>query len=272
MSDRFFKRGLLSFFLLWLWPVSAFTQEVTPIRTGLARDALQAVEWRMLEPGLAVKRAENSGIRLTVLSIDLTRYHLSIAVQNNPDGERAESFGKRHDATIAMNGGFFGEKQAGKNLFPVGLLRISGKNISTPWRFDGGYLVLGREVKIFPTMQGLPDGRFADVVQSKPVLIETGGKWAMNTNRQNLRRRTIICLPDDDSLVVAMITGTGMSLYEAGWLMRKPVEGGLFGCDSAIALDGGGSTQLWLRNYPQFEIRGETPVHNALLIKRSAAE
>ncbi|MCB1429282.1 MAG: phosphodiester glycosidase family protein, partial [Nitratireductor sp.] len=95
-----------------------------------------------------------------------------------------------------------------------------------------------------------------------------GGKWAMNTNQQKLRPRTIVCTFGNDSFLLAVISGSGMSLYEAGWLMRDAGVGGYFGCDAALAMDGGGSTQLWVSSDTSLGIVGETPVNNALVVKR----
>jgi exopolysaccharide biosynthesis protein len=50
--------------------------------------------------------------------------------------------------------------------------------------------------------------------------------------------------------------------------MRDPAQGGAFSCDSALALDGGGSTQLWVAGREDLAIAGETRVHNALIVQR----
>ena len=50
--------------------------------------------------------------------------------------------------------------------------------------------------------------------------------------------------------------------------MREPEMGGFFNCDSAIAMDGGGSTQIWVKGRPDLSYAGNTPVHNAVVIQR----
>lgn len=239
---------------------------LTPERTRSVVEALGQSEWEALGPGLEGMELMAGSVGITALRIDPARYSFSIALQSGQDGERVDDFGKQDQAEIAINGGFFGEKEPGKGLFPVGYLKIGKKRYSQAWSRSGGYLVIrdGRP-SITPSMDGIPDNANA-VLQSKPLLIEPGGVWAMNTNLGNLRRRSLVCLQDDDKVVLVVITGLGMSLFEAGWLMRGSAVGGYFECDAALALDGGGSTQLWLREEKLQNIRGDNAVHNALLI------
>ena len=69
-------------------------------------------------------------------------------------------------------------------------------------------------------------------------------------------------------MLIVLVSGQGLSLFEAGWLLRGENWGGWFDCDSAIALDGGGSTQLYVADHPEMTIEGATPVQNALVVKR----
>ncbi|MCU0789818.1 MAG: phosphodiester glycosidase family protein, partial [Nitratireductor sp.] len=176
--------------------------------------------------------------------------------------------GPRAGALIAVNGGFFGERTEGKGLYPVGLLRIGGKIRSPNWRTAGGYILFGEKgVSIAASSAEVPDEP-KTILQSKPLMIEPGGKWAMNTNQALWRPRTLLCTLDGGVAVLVVLSGSGMSLYEAGWLMRPAGVGGTFGCDAALALDGGGSTQLWVEGRDDLSVRGETPVHNSLVVRR----
>jgi hypothetical protein len=259
----------LTILLAVVLPSRSLTQENVPARAALAAAALRAADWKAFEPGLDLLRAETNGALLTAIRIDLARFRLDLAMQDDPDGERVEALGQRHGAVLAINGGFFGEKEEGKGLYPVGLLRVAGVDRSSPWRRHGGFLALHANAPAILPSAGGPPADAPQILQSKPVLIESGGRWAMNKNRENLRRRSLVCLLPNKQAIILVVTGVGLSLFEAGWLMRREAEGGFFGCDSAIALDGGGSTQLWLRDHPNYGIRGETPVHNALLVRHN---
>lgn len=239
-----------------------------PDRIDGAVAAIEAADWARLEPGLAVKRVVvRDGPSLTAFRIDQRRFRFEIAVQSGPDGERVDSFGPRTGGVLAVNGGFFGERDHGKGLYPVGLLRTEAGDRSPNWPSAGGYLLLGAEgASIAQSSANPPDA--PKLLQSKPLLIEPGGRWAMNTNQQLGRPRTALCILPGGEAILMLVSGPGLSLYETGWLFREREIGGHFGCDSALALDGGGSTQLWVDGRDDLEIVGETAVHNSLVLLR----
>ncbi len=241
--------------------------ETVPARTLVAIAALETAKFEEVQPGLTVLRVEGDGrLILTAFRIDQKKFRLSPIVQTNPDGESVDAFGKREKAVLAINGGFFGEKETGKKLFAVGLLRIGGKELSGNWSKSGGYLLFGKEGLAIAEHKSQAPERPATILQSKPLLIAPGGKWSMNTNQEIWRPRTLICLLPEGGALVLVVSGLGMSLYEAGWLLRGQEDGGYFGCDSALALDGGGSTQLWVSGRRDLSVAGETAVHNAIVV------
>ena len=249
--------------------VHAQETDEAPQRTSVVREALESAAWEETEEGYFLIQARSeSGQSIIAFRIPPDHFTFAITVQSEPKGERVEDFGDRTGALVAINGGFFGEEQKSGNLFPVGLLRVGGRNFSQAWDRAGGIATIedGR-VKLSASSAGVPE-RAENVLQSKPMLIEPGGKWAMNTNQGHLRPRSLLCVLANGEVVVVVVRGAGMSLYEVGWLMRAPETGGYFGCDAALALDGGGSTQLWVAGHDDLSFRGETPVHNALILRR----
>ena len=242
---------------------------ISPARTLDARAELQAANWQVLEPGLSLLHGRSAGgIEFSAFQIDQSKLRFELAVQSVPDGERVEDFGRRANAVLAVNGGFFGEKEPGKGLFSVGLLRRNGKQFSPNWPIAGGYLLFGeRGIKIARSAKSPPERQQA-ILQSKPLLIAPGGQWAMNTNQELSRPRTLVCELASRELILLVVFGSGMSLFEAGWLLRDESAGGYFGCNAALAMDGGGSTQLWVAGHGALAVKGETNVHNALVLVR----
>ena len=271
MNRQTLSRALVALPLTFS-PMATLAQESDPApeRTLDVREALTALPWQALEDGLELKESVSQrGIRIRAFRISLKHFDLGIVLANNAMGERANEIGERSEAVLAVNGGFFGETETERKLYPVGYLRLEGKVHAAPWQTSGGYLSINKDrVSIRPSIEGPGIEGAGDAIQSKPLLIEPGGKWAMNTNQQKLRPRTIVCTFGNDSFLLAVISGSGMSLYEAGWLMRDAGVGGYFGCDAALAMDGGGSTQLWVSSDTSLGIVGETPVNNALVVKR----
>ncbi len=239
-----------------------------PGRTLSMVNALAAGQWRELEAGLEFLQVNTAtGTSALAVRIDNSRFRLEVAIQRRASGETAAEMGKRLGAVLAVNGGFFA-KDAKGNFSPVGMLKVGGELISPAWsRVMGGFLALSDDgPDILPSANGAPDT--GTVLQSRPVLIDPGGVWAMRRNRGRPERRTILCRKTDQQLILFAIVMGGMSLYEAGWTMLASQSGGFFGCDSALALDGGGSTQVWFADRTDLDFRGITAVHNALLIMR----
>ena len=271
MNRQTLSRALVALPLAFS-PMATLAQESDPApeRTLDVREALAALPWQVLEDGLELKEiVSQRGIRIRAFRISLKHFDLGIVLANNAMGERANEIGERSEAVLAVNGGFFGETETERKLYPVGYLRLEGKVHAAPWQTSGGYLSINKDrVSIRPSIEGPGIEGAGDAIQSKPLLIEPGGKWAMNTNQGHLRPRSLLCVLANGEVVVVVVRGAGMSLYEVGWLMRAPETGGYFGCDAALALDGGGSTQLWVAGHDDLSFRGETPVHNALIVHR----
>jgi hypothetical protein len=71
---------------------------------------------------------------------------------------------------------------------------------------------------------------------------------------------------------VVIVTGNaGLSLYELAEVLKPETSAKIFDCDSAIALDGGPSTQ----GYSQpndVEIKGGWNIHDAIVVARSGGD
>lgn len=239
-----------------------------PARASEVVNALELTDWKPLESGIDYLSINTAlGVLVKAFKIDQNEFEFLVEQQNKNEGETAASFAKRLNAKIVVNGGFFARKASGA-LVPVGLLRDNGKYFSKAWRNVGGYLLFkdGRG-EILPTRTKI-DENANEVIQSKPVIIEPNGIWALNNNLGLLKNRTIVCLKKDSSVIIVTIAGSGLSLFEAGWMMRHEKWGGWFDCDAAIALDGGGSTQLYVAGHNSLNIEGNTPVQNALIVKK----
>jgi len=228
--------------------------------------ALNSVQWRELEDGMEVIRAiTESGIIITGYRLSPDRFKFSVVTQLEKDGSRAKDVGEREGGVLVTNAGFFAQRASG-SLYPIGYLRIDGDVRSKGWAHEGGVATFNnRTIKLTPTHQGIPQNEF-DALQSRPMLIEPGGKWAMASNIGEIKNRTVLCTQANGDVVLAVVSRVGMSLFEAGWIMRSPKKGGFFDCDAALALDGGRSTQVWYAGDQAYSYSGITPVHNFLVI------
>ena len=254
-------------------PAAAQNPAQTPPRTTEAVNTLQESAWRQLSPGLEVIEVATAlGTRLVGLRIANAGYRFNVVQQEGEKGEKARSVVRRLDAVLAVNGGFFASSAAGR-LSPVGMLIDDGKPLSAAWPQAGGFLAIDDDGTpgITLSSDGPPEGAF-EAIQSRPVILESGGKWAMNTNGNDPEPRTIFCRLDEETSLILVVSGQGLSLYEAGWLLRSPAWGGFFDCDSAIALDGGSSTQLTIAG--EWDLRADAlvGVQNFLVVQRRDPE
>ncbi|MBO6815664.1 MAG: phosphodiester glycosidase family protein [Rhizobiaceae bacterium] len=238
-----------------------------PNATEKMVSALNSTQWSNLESGIDVIRAmTGNGTVLTAYRISPSDFSFSIVTQENSSGSRARDIGEREGAVLATNAGFFAESLSG-SLYPIGYLRLNGDVLSKGWESDGGLISLDEKtLMLTPTHAGIPKNS-KDVLQSRPMLIEPDGRWAMGSNLGEVKNRTVLCKQKDGNIVIALVTRVGMSLFEAGWIMREPAVGGFFDCDSAIALDGGRSTQVWYSGDENYSFPGLVPVHNFFVVR-----
>lgn len=261
----------------WNWssgtPATAQSLSQIPPRTSEAVGSLKESVWRQLSPGLEVMEVATAlGTRLVALRIANAGYRFNVVQQEGEKGEKVRSVVRRLDAVLAVNGGFFASSAQGR-LTPVGMLVDDGEAQAAAWPHSGGFLAFDAEgmPDITLSADGPPEAAF-EAIQSRPVILEPGGKWAMNTNGNDPERRTIFCRLDEETSLILLVSGQGLSLYEAGWLLRSPSWGGFFDCDSAIALDGGSSTQLTISGEWDLRVDALVGVQNFLVVQRREAE
>lgn len=247
---------------------AAYQADNTIPRTSkIVVSALDSAQWSPLEEGIDVIRAiTETGIVMTAYKVSSEEFEFSIVPQLSENGSRAREIGEQEGAVLVSNAGFFAQNLKG-NLYPIGYLRLDGDLHSKGWHDEGGILSWGKDgsLQLTPTHIGIPRSD-RDALQSRPMFIEPGGRWAMGSNLGEAKNRTVLCKLPDGDVILAVVTRVGLSLFEAGWIMRDRKDGGFFGCSAALALDGGRSTQVWYSGSDTYSFSGAVPVHNFLVI------
>lgn len=252
---------------LFLFGGMAHAQEVNaPAKVREVVMALKATQWDELEEGLtAIRTLTQNGIAVSAFRISPEKFDFSIELQDNEAGSSVKEIGEQVGAVLISNAGFFAINEQNQ-LFPIGYLRLNDETLSRGWKSSGGLLSFkGDSVELSPTHEGIPKGDF-NVIQSKPMLIEPGGKWAMTSNAGLPKPRTLICTLKNGDVILATINRAGTTLYEAAWILRSSEVGGFFNCDSALAFDGGRSTQMWYSGDEKYSSTGISPVHNFFVV------
>lgn len=224
----------------------------------------RVVAWELPETGL--------GVDLHILRADPEVVRLKVLDARDFGGLRltAREFAFRTGAVAVINGGYFDTAER-----PVGLVIREGEVTSGLRRRDWGvFLVDDSRAWIVHTRRYQRRKNITQALQTGPPLVVRGRE---TTLKQTFRRRSAVGIDRAGRIlfVVALTTGPDatMTLAEFGAILRMPeAEGGL-GCRDALALDGGGSSQLVVNAGASFlEVPGEIPVVTALGVFYPAAE
>lgn len=239
-----------------------------PSATVPVLDSLKQSNWADLQDGLSMLNTITpDGLVLRAYRFSPEQFDFSIGLQESERGSHAKDVGERLGAVVVANAGFFAVASGGK-LYPVGYLRVEDEVLSKGWSEAGGTVTFAdRGITLKPTHQGIPQNEF-DVIQTRPMLIEPGGTWAMGSNTGDAKQRTLLCTMKNGDVVLITITRSGLTLFEAAWLLRGPDEGGHFNCDAAVAFDGGRSTQVWHSGEPQYSHSAITPVFSFFVVRQ----
>lgn len=204
-------------------------------------------DWAPVGPGLDGKvlrlRAPKSqlSVEFHVLRVDLERIEIR-AVDARAWGEKASTAAemqRRSGALAVINGSFFDT-----DLKPMGLLISESQTVNKLRRADWGVFTVSGARKAtlvhtrdYSESKGGP-AEFA--IQSGPRLVVEGKPLSM---KPNLARRSALCIrPDGQTLIIA--TAGPVLLEELAEVLSRSDATSGFGCEYALNLDGGSSTQL----------------------------
>lgn len=247
--------------------------EKEPDLAGLLA-ATRQIRMADVEPGFAIGTGEYApyGVLIHVFDFAQIRFTLSVAEQKSTKGSRAPEFLGGETDVFAINGGFFERTRSGK-LSPSGLLIADGRILGQAHnRAGSGVIYSGpRGVGIAYRKNFKNAQEVGQAVQVGPILVDPGGVKGIYKNVGGRFNRSAICLRDNS--FTAFVVEGGLSLFQFADILSLPKSDGGFGCDVAINLDGGPSTQAALRaGSTRREIAGGTTVHNALVVSRRSGQ
>jgi len=227
--------------------------------------AQDASAWRQktVSKGVTWKTRHVGKQRVNVLEVDKGA---TIRFVHAGGLKRTSAMAEASNAVAAVNGGFY----TGKGE-PYALLKIDGKLIKPG---DDRWPAIGIDSKDRPHFKPKAPGNWDEVAHALACgpTLAVNGKVQIGDlyNHSNDRHpRTAIGIARSGRIVLVTVDGrssdaAGMSFDELAKLMLE------LGCESAINLDGGGSTTMWLKgdgivNRPS-DKAGERPVGNAVLV------
>jgi len=196
-----------------------------------------------LAPGVSVREGKVSGRpawRAVDVAIDPSR--ATLRVVSHPGGSALADM-VPPGALAAVNGGYFDERYR-----PTGWLVDGSRELRARRnRSQGGVLALKKGALFIGPLADVP---FAPelALQNSPRLVEKGGRVGIRSDDGKRASRTVACDAAGrlHLIVVSAPLGDGPTLLQtARFLAADPREGGM-GCGTALNLDGGPSTSLWL--------------------------
>ncbi len=216
---------------------------------------------------------------------------LALALAWEPVRTRTSVMARKYGALAAVNGSFFDMKKHN----PICHLRIGGEEIAvnvpgtdTVNRkyYQYGTIVIDKgEVRILHTDSARLWERTltaSDIMTAGPLLLCQGNRLPMRNDLSfagKRHNRTAFGIKADGTLLLLTADGRtreaeGLSLDELALTMKW------LGCRDAVNLDGGGSTTMYVKDFPhngivnhpsdngRFDSQGERSVSNILIIKK----
>jgi exopolysaccharide biosynthesis protein len=240
---------------------------------GLA--AVSRADWRVekskaqSEPGgdaieVTVRDEGARSAQLILASFSPAAFRLQV-IENVGDSSAAE-IAARYDAAAAINGGYF---QADRT--PVGLLVSHGlvrHPLSHASLLSGLVLVReGGQVQILRS-SGLTNIRtLRQAIQSGPFLVEHG-KSIVGLNQEKVAARSFAFTTNDGQFGLGICRS--VTLAELSQILTSPGLGRRWRLEKALNLDGGSSTDLFLRlGQADFSSPGWVSVQNYLVVTKA---
>ncbi len=237
--------GLLS--LLMIAPLSAYAAADPNDRLSHLQELVAAVKWQPLAKGVDELVVKEPGVAdLHVYRLAQKSVEMRVLEQLGPSGSAADQVGAAAKASLVINGGFWWIKDDA-SLAPNGLLIVDGKKRAPSKKCSvcGGVLYADKNgAHLERSGTAVPAKGTQTALQSGPVLVAPGGKVGMRKAGGPEAGRSVICLAGDSIYVFAIFNP--LTLQETGQLLQAPAAEGGFGCDRAINLDGGTSTQVYV--------------------------
>lgn len=222
--------------------------------------------WQSLAPGLDYTKMESiSGFHLGKIHafrINLEYYNLALALasDNSTSIAGVQDLAMKKNAILGINGGFFSQE-----LRPLGL-RVSDTKVLSPLKATkwwGVFFVRNHK----PFIVSQKDYRATNVsfaVQSGPRLI-TDGK--ILTLKPGVADRSALGITKSGRVILLATENYSLTTTQLAHLMRNAeIDGGLE-CIDAINLDGGSSTQIYVKiNNFYLNVPGLGAVTDAILV------
>jgi exopolysaccharide biosynthesis protein len=200
-----------------------------------------SAEWRVVREGIEYQRVVRGNVEAHVVRVNLRDARLRVVATDRKDrGLTVSDFARRSNAIVAINGDYFTERMEtiGLAMGACGVWAKAKKTRQEPLLAIGEKRV---EIDSFRKPRGWMTGAVAgwpELIAGCTVKTKLPGSDAFT--RSPHPRTAAGLTRDESSLLLVTTRGRGATLPELAALLRD------LGACSAINLDGGSSTAMWL--------------------------
>ena len=238
-------RCLIGVCLLGLLPACDVSYDLlTEVWPAADPSPTPAPQWQLIAPGLEWQTLIPDGddlSQLKVLRIDPSRYTFRVHYRPGRPLSLSDWRDLAPDALAIFNANFFTP-----DYHALGLVVSDGVAHGRPFNDRGGaFLVEDGAARIHSHRAGTisPDESVLQAIQGFPMLVESGRQVYVDQSRARRTRRTAIALDAQGRILVLVTPFLGPSLTE----FSAHLSASDLNLDTALNLDGGGSTMFWLR-------------------------
>lgn len=222
------------------------------------------LSWKTLLPGfsettLITEDSLDNKITLQLYKIDLKKYRIQVVQAKDFQRQKmsAKDFSKKSNAILAINGGFFDPSYQS-----LGLIVQNGK-IVNPLRQISWWGVFSIDQNHIPRVEKVKDFKNGSnlemAIQAGPRLIEEGKPVSA---KPNVSQKTFLGITPENEVIIGVTDGSVLNAIDFVEILSNQLL-----LKSALNLDGGGSTQLYVKtgSYEK-NLLGFTEVANGVVV------
>jgi len=219
----------------------------SPLLMGqTATTPLESV-WEKIDEGFEVRSMQLNGqpyqtfLKLKILRIDPNRFQVRVIDSRAFGVDRMEikALARQAQALAAINGGFFLP-----DYRPLGFLIVDGREANPLRKADWGiFLIQDSRPRIIHTKEFHNEGSITQALQVGPRLVVDGKEKIM---KKQAARRSALGITRNQQIILLNTVDSDAYFQDLARLFRLPASEGGLECPDALALDGGGSAQMYV--------------------------
>jgi uncharacterized protein YigE (DUF2233 family) len=224
-------------------------------------------QWEWLQPGLAYTvipiESSNSLGKLHAFRFDLQDYQLQLTLAQDIDRKAASihQLARSQNALLAINGGFFTPDRQLLGLRIQDSVEVSPLKKTSWW---GVFYIKNNKPHIVAQRQYRSSQHIELAVQSGPRLVING---RIPSLKPGLAERSVICIDPQQRVILAATQHAPISTTDLAEILHKSAQRDGLGCENALNLDGGHSTQLFADiDKFRLNITGFSAITDALVV------